>query len=125
MKLLLIGVALCAGGGIYLFIRSLVRLSRNRNRVIAQSGARWYRYASEEFFSDRGKALIMNHFRETVEPDRARRGADPRFPAIAALAAYFHLLDEKGLDATNYDALPVDREAIAKARVLSRIAFPA
>ncbi len=104
------------------YLRVTVRFARNRNAVMKQTGEKWYRYAFKEIFSERGHEFLKAYFAETLEPDRARTETERLFAQTAALGVYLRLLDERGQDATHYEELPVDKEAVSQARVLSRAA---
>lgn len=114
----------CSTAAVLWFLRVGVRFARNRNRVIIQTGEKWYRYASNEIFSTRGEEFLLQHFAETLVPERARTGSERVFAQTAALGAYLRLIDENGKDALQYDTLPVDQNAVEEARVFSRIAIP-
>jgi len=88
-----------------------------------QTGEKWYRYAAKEISSERGRRFLKEHFAETFERDRVKKEKEWTFVQIAALGVYLRLLDEKGNDATHYDTLSVDNEAVSQARVLSRDAI--
>jgi hypothetical protein len=109
--------------GAALYLRFAIRFARNRKAVVKQTGDKWYRYASKEIFSERGQEFLRQHFAETLAPDRIQRESDRPFVQTAALGVYLRLLDENGEDATRFDAVPINREAVARARVLSRIAL--
>ena len=106
------------------YLRVTVRFARNRNAVMKQTGEKWYRYACTEIFSERGREFLKHHFIETFELERVRTEGERPFAQTGALGAYLRLLDENGKDATQYDSLPVDREAVGHARMLSRVAIP-
>jgi hypothetical protein len=89
-----------------------------------QTGEKWYRYASKEIFSERGQKFLKNHFYETLVPERARTKQERLFAQTAALGVYLRMLDENKEDALKYDTLPVDKEAVGQARILSRTAIP-
>lgn len=120
MKWLVIGTLLA---GALVYLRFSVRFARNRKSVIRQTGERWYRLASKEIFEGRGNEFLQKYFAETLLPERARTQSERLFAQTAALGVYLRLLNEKGKDATEYDALPVDEEAVSHARVLSRAAI--
>jgi hypothetical protein len=105
------------------YIRFSVRFSRNRNKATQQTGEKWYQYASKEIFAQRGHRFLSQHFRETFEPERVRVEMERHFVQTTVLGVYLRLLEEKGEDATKYDALPVDMEAITRARISGRQAF--
>jgi hypothetical protein len=106
------------------YIGLTMRFARKRNAVINQTGDKWYRFASSEIYSERGQRFLQTHFAEAFHPDRARTEIDRLLAQTAALGAYLRLLEENGKDATQYDTLPVNGEAISLARVLSRAAIP-
>jgi hypothetical protein len=106
------------------YLRATLRFARNRNAVMKQTGEKWYRYACEEIFTERGHEFLQKHFAETLVPERVRSERQRSFAQTAALGVYLRLLEEKGKDATKYDTLPVDNEAVNHARVLSRLAIP-
>jgi hypothetical protein len=57
-------------------------------------------------------------------PERARTKQERLFAQTAALGVYLRMLDENKEDALKYDTLPVDKEAVGQARILSRTAIP-
>jgi hypothetical protein len=101
-----------------------VRFARSRSAVIKQTGERWYRYACREIFSQRGQEFLKEHFAETFESERVCAERERPFAQTAALGVYLRILEESGKDSTKYDTLPVDDDAIAQARVRSRVAVP-
>ena len=121
MKWAIIGTVLAAIALVYL--RFSLKFARNRRLVMKQTGEKWYRISSKEVCSERGSGFLRKHFAETLLPERARTETERLFAQVAALGAYLRLLDEKGKDATQYDTLPVDNEAVSHARVLSRVAI--
>src|ERR1035438_9898783 len=118
MKWAIIGTVLAAIALVYL--RFSLKFARNRRLVMKQTGEKWYRISSKEVCSERGSGFLRKHFAETLLPERARTETERLFAQVAALGAYLRLLDEKGKDATQYDTLPVDNEAVSHARVLDR-----
>jgi hypothetical protein len=99
------------------------RFARNRKAVMQQTGEKWYRYACEEIFAERGRQFLKEHFAETLVPERARTNGERILIQTAALGAYLRLLEEKGNDAVAYYSLPVDQAAVSQARVMSRVAI--
>jgi hypothetical protein len=43
---------------VLIYIRATVRFARNRKKVMQETGEKWYRYACEEIFSERGQAFL-------------------------------------------------------------------
>jgi len=106
------------------FLRAMTRFARNRNAVMKQTGEKWYRYVCTEIFSERGREFLLEHFAETLVPERVLAERERPLAQAAALGVYLRLLEESGKNATQYDSLPVDEEAVSHARVLSRVAIP-
>jgi hypothetical protein len=106
------------------FLWTMKRFARNRNAVMKQTGEKWYRYACTEIFAERGQEFLKQHFAETFVPERVRTEGERLLAQTAALGVYLRLIDKKGKDATHYDTLSVDGEAVSHARVLSRVAIP-
>ena len=106
------------------FFWVMKRFAHNRNAVMEQTGEKWYRYACSEIFSERGRGFLRQHFAETFVPERVRFKNERPLAQAAALGVYLRLLEEGGKDATHYDTLPVDHDAVQQARVRSRIAIP-
>lgn len=107
-----------------IYLKVTLSFANKRKRITKRTGERWYRYASKEIFSERGQNFLKRHFIEALHPDRARSQTDRLFAQTAVLGIYFHLLDEKGEDATHYDTLPVDEAAVGLARIVSRQVIP-
>lgn len=112
----------------------------------------WFNTGIREVLSDRGQEFVRNNFAETIqrsggEPGQAEienakklyGGLLPK-PAVnaafgiarmidrfnsqaGALGTYLMELKNKGLDWRNYDKIPVDKEAQARALVTTRRAF--
>jgi len=98
--------------------------AQRRKLAIKQTGEKWYHYASKEIFSERGQQFLRDNFAETFCKERVRFEGERHFVQTTALGAYLRLIEENAKDATRFDTLPIDRAAIAHARVLSRVAFP-
>jgi hypothetical protein len=105
------------------YIRFTIQFSGNRSKAMKHTGEKWYRYASKEIFTERGHQFLSEHFRETFEPECVHNENERHFLHTTVLGVYLRMLEEKGEDATKYDGLPVDTEAVARARILGRQAF--
>lgn len=121
----------------------LVHLS-NIPYIVARIGT-WFGTGLRESFTERGQAFIKRNFYETlergggepaqVEAEQMSKGKIARAAFIGArsldridsqgavLGTYLKALQEKGADWQNYDRLPVDRAAQAKALVMARRAI--
>ena len=108
---------------IAIYIHFTIRFSRNRNKAMQQTGEKWYRYACNEIFTERGHEFLKDHFCENFEPARVRVESERKFVHITVLGVYLRLLEEKGEDPTKFDTLQVDNDAISHARIMGRQAF--
>ncbi len=122
-----------------------VHLSNIPLAVWRTGGPLWWKAGLGETLGERGQQFLKDNFAETftrgggepalVEASQSKnivpkavlrasfaiaRKIDQMNAQATTLGIYLRLLSEKGLDAKNYDKIPVDKEAQAQALVLAR-----
>lgn len=119
-------------------VSQIIHLS-NVPLAMSHVGPDWYFKGFGETMTQKGQKFLRENFRETFErsggePAQSElkqgavkrvgfavsRGIDLQNSQATVMAAYMRELARKGLDPNEYASLPVDTEAVQRARVLAR-----